>query len=189
MPPPHLHLHYRHSCRLPSLTMLYLLCDVDGVWWWYKSIKLSLNQIVASQASSIAWAIAYLERVGVDLDKFMETLKAAPFHSPYFDLKAPAIRSRQFYPAAFTSILMSKDMELAQSEAKRVGIRSDTLDAARELLAVTNAAGYGDHDFAAMVHAIAAPKEGVDVKTPPLCKILIHCSSQDTSNHGHPVEN
>ena len=116
-------------------------------------LKLINNFLCGVQAASLAEAMVWLERSGLDRDQALQILTGGAPGSPL--VKALAERmSKQNYETNFRFELMMKDLAYAHAEASRAGIDLATAAAAVRRFEQGAAAGYGSQDISAVVEAL-----------------------------------
>ena len=115
-------------------------------------LKLVLNTWLLGLTEALAEAIALAEGLGVDPRTFLATIDGAPVGAPYAQLKGPMMIDGEF-PPAFPLALAAKDAGLALEAAEAAGLRLGALAAVGEQMRRAVAAGHGDEDMAATIHA------------------------------------
>ena len=151
------------------------------------TLKLALNNIVASQTATLAFALGYLDRSGlsnqfgtfmvyhcgvlcsnllyslltvvVTVDLHQDILGKTMVNSPYFAFKMPAMQSRNYLPANFTTDLMLKDLNLMVDDAEKLGLNASSVKGVQALTKAACDAGFAQHDFAAMYEAVVQKKD------------------------------
>jgi 3-hydroxyisobutyrate dehydrogenase len=123
-------------------------------------LKLINNFLCGVQAASLAEALAWMERTGLDCDKALGILKAGAPGSPLLaGLSARMVNHD--YNVNFALKLMSKDLQYAHDAAAAVGIDLTTATNARSLFETAVALGHGEQDMSSVVEPIrnASPRE------------------------------
>lgn len=112
-------------------------------------IKLAANSLISVQLAGFAEVLGFVERAGIEPERFLKALEPTVARSPIMEMKAPGILGQE-YEAHFTLANMLKDSRLA-SEAAR-GIKQDTPlgDAVNAVFQRGVAEGLGDLDFSAI---------------------------------------
>jgi 3-hydroxyisobutyrate dehydrogenase-like beta-hydroxyacid dehydrogenase len=111
------------------------------------AMKLALNTMIAVTNESICELLVLCERAGLERSAAYAALADSALASPFVQYKQAAYLTPDDEPVAFTPRLMLKDLSLAYALAAEVGAELPAVDAAREVLERTVAAGRGDDDL------------------------------------------
>jgi 3-hydroxyisobutyrate dehydrogenase len=115
-------------------------------------LKLVANSWIGSIITGVAQAVALAEALGLDPQLFPDTIAGGPLDMPYAQLKSKSMIEGEF-PSSFAVSGVLKDTRLIAAAIRSAGVRSDVVDAVEEAFRTTEAAGHGDEDMAAVVHA------------------------------------
>jgi 3-hydroxyisobutyrate dehydrogenase len=115
-------------------------------------LKLVANSWVASVVTGIAQAVALSEGLGLDPQQFFDAIAGGPLDSAYGKLKAKSMVANEF-PASFAVSGVVKDLDLIAAAMRGADVSSRLMDAMAAAFRTTEAAGHGDDDMAAVVHA------------------------------------
>ncbi|HEX4494814.1 MAG TPA: NAD(P)-dependent oxidoreductase [Thermoanaerobaculia bacterium] len=118
------------------------------------TLKLAMNQLIASLAASFSLSLGMVRRKGIEVDLFMDILRKSAFYAPTFDRKLPQMLSRDFSNANFPTALLLKDLDLARAEADGLGLDTAALDGVRDVVKETVEDGKGREDYAALYATI-----------------------------------
>lgn len=121
--------------------------------------KLALQQIAASVFCAFASSISLIQEQGLELDQFMDFLRASPFYSPMFDQKLPRVISRDYSRSSLPSKNLEKDLKLFLEDAEELGFNAHHVESVQELIGLCVARGMHDMDFTAVYDVINPPKE------------------------------
>jgi 3-hydroxyisobutyrate dehydrogenase-like beta-hydroxyacid dehydrogenase len=110
-------------------------------------VKLALNTMIAVTNESISELLVLCERAGVERPAAYAALADSALASPFVQYKQAAFLAPDDEPVAFTPRLMLKDLSLAYALAGELGAELPAVDAARDVLERTVAAGHGDGDL------------------------------------------
>jgi 3-hydroxyisobutyrate dehydrogenase len=116
-------------------------------------LKLINNFLCGVQLASLAEAMAWIERSGLDREQALEFLKSGAPGSPLVAALSARMTSRD-YTVNFLLKLMTKDLGYAGAAAEEVGVELTTAECARELFERAIAEGYGDKDMSAVVEPL-----------------------------------
>ena len=119
------------------------------------TIKLINNFVCGVQVASLAEAVAWIERAGLDRPKALAVLLDGAPASPLVKLLAGRMTARDFTPN-FKLSLMAKDLRYAVQEGGARGETLATAAAALEVFQQAVAAGHGEKDMAAVVESLRA---------------------------------
>lgn len=115
-------------------------------------LKLVINSWLVSMVESLAETIAFSEAIGVDPERFLETIDGGPLGPAYAQLKGKAMIARDF-PAAFSLALARKDAGLVLEAAERYGFDAALVEVVARKMDAAIQQGHGDEDMAATVFA------------------------------------
>jgi 3-hydroxyisobutyrate dehydrogenase-like beta-hydroxyacid dehydrogenase len=113
-------------------------------------MKLAVNSMVHSLNQSISEALVLAEKAGVEPGMAYDVIAASVAGAPFVQYKRQAFMSPQDTPVAFTLELVAKDLGLVLGLAERVGARLPQAVVNRLAAEEAVAAGFGQHDMAAM---------------------------------------
>jgi 2-hydroxy-3-oxopropionate reductase len=116
-----------------------------------QTVKLAMNLILALEVEALAEGLELVTRAGVPGERLVEVLQSSMGRAPVLDVKAPVILKRDFAPS-FPLRLMHKDVGLAMSLAKELGVRLPAGAAAFEAYSAVKAAAKEDVDYAAIAN-------------------------------------
>jgi len=110
-------------------------------------MKLALNTMIAVTNEAISELLVLCERSGLERAAAYAALADSALASPFVQYKQAAYLAPDDEPVGFTPKLMLKDLALAYELAAEVGAELPAVEAAREVLERTIAAGRGDEDL------------------------------------------
>ncbi len=115
-----------------------------------------VNQVaIAGIVASLAEALAFAARAGLDAERLLPALATGAARSFWMEYRARSTVDRVFEPG-FTVDLMRKDLALCRAEGEALGARLPALSVLDDLLAELLGRGLGDRDIAA-VYELMAP--------------------------------
>jgi 3-hydroxyisobutyrate dehydrogenase len=117
------------------------------------ALKLVLNHWILNSLENLAETVAFAQALGVEPERFLESIAGGGMDMPYAHMKTEAILSGKLDEPSFTLRLAAKDVELILDAASSAGI---DLALARASLARMSRAielGHGDEDMAATYYA------------------------------------
>ena len=121
------------------------------------SLKLALNQLIASLMVSFSLSVAYLQHREVKIEDFMDILRKSALYAPMFDKKLPLMLSGNYRQPNFPVKHLLKDIDLFLNEAKNVGLASEILTAARKIVLKAIKMGLDERDYSAIYKAVNQP--------------------------------
>ncbi len=116
-------------------------------------LKLINNFLCGVQAASLAEAIAFIGKSGLDRSKAVAVLTNGAPGSPLLKVISARAAAADFTPN-FELRLMAKDLRYAVEEAARSGLTLQTATAARDIFKHAVAAGHGEKDFSAILESL-----------------------------------
>jgi 3-hydroxyisobutyrate dehydrogenase len=117
-------------------------------------LKLVINSWLVILVEGLAETIAFAEAIGIDPERFLETIEGGPVGPPYAQLKGKMMIARKFDPS-FSLALARKDARLVLEAAERHGFDAALVDVVARKMDEAIAAGHGDEDMAATFLASA----------------------------------
>jgi 3-hydroxyisobutyrate dehydrogenase len=118
-------------------------------------LKLINNFLCGVQIASLAEALTWIERSGLDVTQSLNFLKSGAPGSPLLTGLSARMTTRD-YTVNFLLKLMTKDLLYAQAAASETGVDLTTAANARALFEQAIAKGLGDQDMAAIIEPIRA---------------------------------
>ena len=112
--------------------------------------KLALNQLIAALTAGFALSLGFVQRQGVDEDKFMELLRDSALYAPTFDKKLNRMQEGNFADPNFPLKHLLKDINLFLSEAKAEGLEASSLAGVRQVVEKAKDAGLADEDYSSL---------------------------------------
>jgi 3-hydroxyisobutyrate dehydrogenase len=116
------------------------------------SLKLALNNWLASQVEAVAETIALSQALGIDPRLFVETISGGPLGSPYAVLKATAMLDGDLRPG-FALRHALKDVHLALAAAGRHSLELPLTEAIARRWNAAIAEGHGPDDVSSVIRA------------------------------------
>jgi 3-hydroxyisobutyrate dehydrogenase len=119
-------------------------------------MKLVVNAWLVSVVEGLGETIAFAEGIGIEPERFLETIAGGPMDLPYAQMKGKAIIERSFEPS-FKLSLAAKDAGLLREAAERHGLDLPLFEAIHSRM-LEAAEEHGDEDMAA-TYLASAPQE------------------------------
>ena len=116
-------------------------------------VKLINNFVCGVQLTSMAEAIAMLERTGIDREKGLGVMLNGAPGSPMVKLMTARMTAKDYSPN-FLMRLLAKDLGYAMKEAAERSVKLTTAQTALNLLQNAISQGYGDFDMSAVVEPL-----------------------------------
>jgi 3-hydroxyisobutyrate dehydrogenase len=117
-------------------------------------LKLVINSWLVILVEALAETMAFSEAIGVDPERFLETIDGGPTGPAYAQLKGKMMVARKFDPA-FSLALARKDAKLVLEAAERHGFDAALVEVVARKMDEAIEAGHGDEDMAATFYASA----------------------------------
>jgi len=121
------------------------------------TLKLAMNQLIASITGAYASSLGLVRRAGVDVDAFADTVRASALYAPTFDKKLANMLAHDFEPANFPARHLLKDIRLFEVAAAGLGLDTTFVDGVRRVLEATLDQGLADADYSALAASIDPP--------------------------------
>jgi 3-hydroxyisobutyrate dehydrogenase len=121
-------------------------------------LKLVLNNWIVGLLGVLAETVAFARAVGVDPQKFLETIEGGPLGLPYAQIKGKMMVEEDF-PTSFSARLARKDAGLVLDAAGARDLRMKVTEAVAACFDEAIEAGHGEEDMAAVYEA-ARPDRG-----------------------------
>lgn len=127
------------------------------------TVKLTGNFLVASVLESLAEAITFAKKSGVDTNALVEFLTGTLFPAPVSKLYSDLIVRGKYEPADFVARLGLKDVQLVLEAAELQGVPMPIASVLRDRLLTAIARGNGESDWS-VLGRVAQEDAGVDLR-------------------------
>lgn len=118
------------------------------------SLKLAMNQLIASLTAAFALSLGFVQRQGIDVEQFMAVLRGSALYAPTFDKKLSNMLERNFANPNFPTKHLLKDVDLFLSEAAAIALETSSLAGVKHLLDQAIAQGLAEADYSALYAAV-----------------------------------
>lgn len=118
------------------------------------SLKLAMNQLIAALTAAFSLSLSWVQRQGVDVEQFMQTVRNSALYAPTFDKKLSRMLNRDYTNPNFPTQHLLKDVNLFLTEANSIGLETSQLAGVRHLLEMAIAQGLAEADYSALFAAI-----------------------------------
>ena len=139
---------------LPILNALSESPQLVGEVGTAAALKLSMNQLIASLTSAFSLSLGFALNNNVDLDAFMETVRASALYAPTYDKKLSKYLDRSFAGANFSTKHLLKDINLFLLDAKKLGLATQALEGVGEITKIAVDQGLGNQDYSSIYQII-----------------------------------
>ncbi|MGZ3561814.1 MAG: NAD(P)-dependent oxidoreductase [Vulcanimicrobiaceae bacterium] len=119
-----------------------------------KTMKIALNLNLPAQILALSEGLMLAVKSGIDRDKALDIMLNGVIASPMLQYRAPFIRAMPA-KAWFDVDMMQKDMDLALSLGKELGVPLMATAVSREALSAARGQGLSKYDFAVLYFALA----------------------------------
>jgi len=116
-------------------------------------MKLINNFLCGVQIASLAEALVWIERSGLDVAKALAILKVGAPGSPLLNAISARMTAHD-YSVNFLLRLMAKDLLYAEDEASHSNVYLKTAEAARSLFEIAAAEGFADKDMSSVIEPL-----------------------------------
>jgi 3-hydroxyisobutyrate dehydrogenase len=118
------------------------------------SLKLAMNQLIASLTAAFALSLAFVQRKGISVDLFMKVLRESFLYAPQFDKKLERMMTEDHSNPFFPTKHLAKDIDLFTDEAQSMNMETAGLEGIRRLVAMAVDKGYAEEDYSALFDII-----------------------------------
>ena len=118
------------------------------------TLKLALNHLIASHATSFSFSLGLIEKSGIDVDIFMSILNGSSLMAPMYAKKLPNWINHTYENPNFPLKHLIKDVDLILEEAHREQLNTHILAAIREVLGKAEKEGLSESDYSAVYEVI-----------------------------------
>ena len=112
-------------------------------------LKLVVNNWIVGLVGVLAETVAFARGIGVEPERFLETIEGGPLGLPYAHIKGNMMIEDEF-PTSFSLALARKDAGLVLEVADAQGLRLAITEAVAGRFGEAIEAGHGDEDVAAV---------------------------------------
>ena len=123
------------------------------------TLKIAFNLLLGIQTAALAETVSFAEAAGLYREYFLAALDNSGWRSPILSFRAEFMRRRQYTPAGFRTVLMQKDMMLAQAEAATHGVWLPLVAASAARYAEVISSGRGNEDAAVVAELVARAED------------------------------
>ncbi|WP_455365127.1 NAD(P)-dependent oxidoreductase [Kaarinaea lacus] len=123
------------------------------------ALKLAMQQMAATLFCAFSTSISMIKEQGLDVDMFLDFLRASPLYTPLFDQKLPRILGRDYARASLPARHLERDLKLFLEETEELGLNAHHVESIKELVGLCVARGMQDLDYTAVYDVINPPKE------------------------------
>jgi 3-hydroxyisobutyrate dehydrogenase len=122
------------------------------------AVKLALNQLIASLTSAFALSVGFVQRQGVEVERFMQILRQSALYAPTFDKKLQRMVDGNYSNPNFPTKHLLKDTDLFLTEAQSVALNVSSLEGVRQVLEMAQQLGLSEEDYSSLFAAINLKK-------------------------------
>ncbi|MEV6599700.1 NAD(P)-dependent oxidoreductase [Actinoplanes sp. NPDC051346] len=115
------------------------------------TMKLVLNSLLGAQLVSLAEAVSYGEKAGLDRDLLLRTIADSAFSSPVMSYRCGVMREERYDRPTFRAELMGKDLRFAVGDAAGHGLELPVIATAERRYQALVDSGRGGLDAAAIL--------------------------------------
>ncbi|MCU7906730.1 MAG: NAD(P)-dependent oxidoreductase [Candidatus Thiodiazotropha sp. (ex Epidulcina cf. delphinae)] len=154
-----------HHCLL-ILRGLGKEVDLIGPVGQGATMKLAMNQLIASLTAGFSQSLGLVRAEGVEVEQFMKLLRQSALYAPTFDKKLQKFLEHDYSNPNFSLRHLIKDVQLFKQVATASAMNAEIADATLRVLVSGREAGYGDEDYSSLYEAI---NPGFDAETDTGC--------------------
>ncbi len=118
------------------------------------AMKLALNHLIASLTASFSMSLGFIQKSGIDIEKFMDILRESAIYAPTFDKKLGKMLNRDFEQANFPLKHLLKDVNLVTESFSKLGIDTKISEVISNLIEKGISNGESELDYSAIYNSI-----------------------------------
>jgi len=119
------------------------------------ALKLAMNQLIAGLTTTFSLSLGLVRSEGIDVEQFMELLRASALYAPTFDKKLDKYLSHDYAEANFPLEHLLKDVRLFRHAAETSGLDTAIITGIEAACIRALAKGYAGQDYSALYEALA----------------------------------
>ena len=123
------------------------------------ALKLAMQQMAATLFCAFSSSIGMIKEQGLDVDVFLDFLRASPLYTPLFDQKLPRILGRDYDRPSLPARHLERDLKLFLEETEELGLNVNHVESIKDLIGLCVARGMQDMDYTAVYDVINPPKD------------------------------
>ena len=124
------------------------------------ALKLAMNQLIAALTAGFSLSLGFALNNHVDVDTFMDTVRASALYAKTYDKKLDKYLARGFDGANFSTKHLLKDVRLFIDDAQQAGMDTSAIEGIEEIVSQAVAAGLSDLDYSSIYQVINPPTDG-----------------------------
>lgn len=118
------------------------------------SLKLALNQLIASHITAFSLSLSLIQQLGVGVEIFLKVLRQSSLSAPMFEKKLSRLLDRNYVQPNFTTAHLLKDVNLFLQASEALSLENSALKGIRSLLEKTLERGFGQMDYSSVFETI-----------------------------------
>ena len=119
------------------------------------SLKLAMNQLIASHMAAFSLSLGLVQRSGIRIEDFMKVLGQSALGTPMFEKKLPRLLERNYTNPNFSTTHLLKDVNLFLQEAQLLHLDAVSLEGISKLLKKTLQKGLGEFDYSSVFEIVS----------------------------------
>lgn len=124
------------------------------------TLKLALNELIASNVFGLSVALGIVQGAGVPVDVLMKVVMSGPLQCAYYNIKLKKMLDRDFATPSFPLRLMHKDVLLMLRSMDKAGVDARYVQGMADVMQEALDLGLGDSDFSVLHAIVNKPKRG-----------------------------
>ncbi len=123
------------------------------------ALKLAMNQLIAALTTGFGLSLGFALNNHVDIDTFMDTVRASVLYAKTYDKKLSKYLERDFDGANFSTKHLLKDVRLFIDDGKQAGLDTSAIEGIEEIVSEAVEAGLSDLDYSSIYQIINPPTD------------------------------
>lgn len=122
------------------------------------TLKLALNQFIASLTASFSLSLGMIQKSDIDTDIFMDILRKSALYAPTFDKKLDNMLNNNFENPNFPTKHLLKDVNLIKDTAESLDLDTRALYGVRSIIEKAIDMNLAEKDYSAIFNAVVNQK-------------------------------
>jgi 3-hydroxyisobutyrate dehydrogenase len=118
------------------------------------AMKLAMNQLIAGLTATFSLSLGLVRATGIQVEQFMELLRASALYAPTFDKKLEKYMRHQYGTANFPLEHLLKDVRLFLREAESLGLDTALVAGIEAACVRALEKGYAGQDYSSLYEAM-----------------------------------
>ncbi len=118
------------------------------------TLKLALNQLIASLTASFSLSLGIILKSEIETDIFMDILRQSALYAPTFDKKLSNMLNHSFDNPNFPTKHLLKDIDLIKETSENLNLNTSALNGVKVITEKALEMGFDEKDYSAIFEAV-----------------------------------